>query len=120
MARTIPSLKKFQELTDYYRYPRTHARDLRESFEQLNFSHASVYERLKDANRILVGHGIEAARVPDEYINSYYHDIVMEYVNMGDAYAPTVIYDTERGKFSIESWGEWMEKQERSGRYKFE
>lgn len=119
MASPIPSLKKIQELTDHYRYPRTHARDLRESFEKLVYSHASVDQRLEDANRILVGYGVEAITAPDAHVDGYYYDIVALYVNMGDTYSPTVIYDTEREKFYIESWGDWVEKQEQSGRYQF-
>jgi hypothetical protein len=36
------------------------------------------------------------------------------YVNMGDTYVPTLIYDVKKQKFIVASWGDWYEK---SGHY---
>ena len=41
----------------------------------------------------------------------------MEYVNLGDAYNTTIIYDHITLTFKIQSWGDWVEVAERAGRH---
>jgi hypothetical protein len=36
-----------------------------------------------------------------------------EYVNSGDTYSPTVLYDYSEGKFYLTTYGDWVEKYER-------
>ena len=38
-----------------------------------------------------------------------------EYLNTGDTYRATLVYDFARDRFSVESWGDWLEKAERRG-----
>ena len=75
-------------------------------------SHKSVDEALEVADRMLEAHGIEAIRGA-EFRNGYYGDIVGLYVNMGDTYNTTVLYDTVADRFHITSWGDWVEKYDR-------
>ena len=61
-------------------------------------------------NHILEGYGCEAVfgddpRWPD-----------MEYVNMGDTYAATVLHDYTRGTYRVMGWGDWIEESEAAGR----
>lgn len=61
-------------------------------------------------NEVLEGHGVEAVfgddpRWPD-----------MEYVNMGDTYTTTIVYDWTKDRFEIASWGDWVERAERNGK----
>jgi len=66
---------------------------------------------LEEVNRLVDGHGIEAIR--DENANDrYYGDVVALYVNMGDTYDTTLIYDTETHEFQVTSWGDWCEAYE--------
>lgn len=60
-------------------------------------------------------HGVEAMWVSDdgELHQRGYGDIVAEYVNTGDTYAATVIYDYEVDKFMITGWGDWVERWEK-------
>jgi len=67
-----------------------------------------VDDILDMANDLLDGHGIEAIR-GDYHVNNYYYDIVGLYVNMGDPYIPTLLYDTDRGKFYVGGYGDWVE-----------
>lgn len=39
----------------------------------------------------------------------------LEYVNMGDAYVTTILYDRTRLKYLLMSWGDWIEEQEAKG-----
>lgn len=40
----------------------------------------------------------------------YWTDIVGQYVNRGDTYAQTILYDTVKECFIVTSWGNWAEK----------
>jgi hypothetical protein len=64
--------------------------------------------KLRIANAILEGHGIEATR-GSRFISHYYQDTNLLYVNMGDAYVETVCFDTFKEKFIFTSWGDIVE-----------
>jgi len=57
-------------------------------------------------------HGIEAIQ-GDHHVDGYYHNIVALYVNTGDTYNTTLLYETERECFIVTSWGDWVEKNQR-------
>lgn len=124
----IPSIKTIRRLTDYYRMPPRAAGLIRKEFEKLlAFNRKGEEQELEDVdavlenlNKLLSGHGVEAIRSSDAWVSSYYGDIVALYINAGDTYNPTIVYDTDNGKFSVESYGDWIERQERSRRYRFE
>jgi hypothetical protein len=66
---------------------------------------------LEEVNRLVDGHGVEAIRDEQVYDN-YYGDVVALYVNMGDTYDTTLVYDTETHEFQVTSWGDWYEAYE--------
>ena len=66
-----------------------------------------VDDILDMANDLLDGHGVEAIR-GDYHVDNYYGDIVALYVNMGDPYVPTLLYNTERGSFYVGGYGDWV------------
>lgn len=70
---------------------------------------ADVDKRLERINEILGGHGIEPIRHESAWVSQYYQDIIALYVNMGDTYSDTIVYDTEQGRFYNCSWGSWFE-----------
>lgn len=85
--------------------------------EILGTSSATIYLRGRDAkleaaNKLLEGHGIEA--IGGEWQNGYWCDIRAAYVNMGDTYACTLIYDRDKG-WQVTSYGDWIEALERTG-----
>lgn len=67
---------------------------------------------LSEINNIIRGHGVEAVRSEDTW-DSYYMDIVGLYVNTGDTYKLTVVYDIPRDKLLITDLGTWIEKNQR-------
>jgi len=71
-----------------------------------------VSERIEAINKCLNGYGVEVIRSSENW-HHYYGDIVAEYVNMGDAYAPTVLYDIHKGRFIVTTWEDWFEKNEK-------
>lgn len=68
---------------------------------------------LEYANTVLGGSGVEA--LYGSYVDSYYHDLRLLYVNQGDSYATTLLYDTKYSQFGITSWGDWIEWAEATG-----
>lgn len=54
-------------------------------------------------------YGVEAIRREDYQVDNYYHNIVALYVNVGDPYSTTVVYDTEEEEFFICGYGDWVE-----------
>lgn len=70
-----------------------------------------VEEVLEEVNKLIGGHGVEAVRDENAWDN-YYGDTVATYVNMGDTYVTTLLYDTRNNEFHITSWGDWYEKYE--------
>ena len=58
-------------------------------------------------DKLLGGFGVEAVG-GDMEVSSYSPD--MAYVNTGDTYSPTVVYDYGSGRFSLTSWGDWVER----------
>ena len=67
-------------------------------------------EMLEEANKILNGFGVEPITDESAFVNKYYYDIIGLYVNMGDTYDTTLVFDTEKQKFLITSWGDFYEK----------
>ena len=61
------------------------------------------------ADVLLGGFGVEAIRPEGAYVDSYHFDVVAEYVNFGDTYDMTLVYDTDEGEFYVTSWGGWLE-----------
>lgn len=71
-------------------------------------------------------HGVESLQTYTNKIRSLYFGgfgdekaTVALYVNCGDTYDPTLLYDVERRTFLLTSYGDWVETAERKGRYKF-
>jgi hypothetical protein len=60
------------------------------------------------ADHLLDAHGVEAVR-GDYHVNGFYQDIVALYVNMGDTYTATLLYETDTGRFLVTTFGDWVE-----------
>lgn len=63
------------------------------------------------ANKLLQGYGVEAIHDPAAW-HWYYADVVLLYVNVGDPYTPTLLYDTSARQFVWAGWGDWLESRE--------
>jgi hypothetical protein len=74
--------------------------------------HRSVDASLDFANKAMEAHGIEAIHDPSRWDN-YYTDMVALYVNTGDTYSATLIYDVERDTYLVQDWATWVERYER-------
>lgn len=74
-------------------------------------SHKEVDKILDDANLLLKGYGVEALTGRWNTYDRYYANIQILYVNLGDTYKTTLLYDAEKDKFSIGAWGDIVETQ---------
>jgi len=64
---------------------------------------------LKNLSSLIGGMGVESTRGRD-WVSNYYQDINLLYVNKGDTYAPTIVYDTKKDIWYIgTSWGNIVE-----------
>jgi hypothetical protein len=63
--------------------------------------------KLEACNEVLSGYGTESIR--GAWSSSFYGDIVFTYVNMGDTYDQTVVFDCVKGTFHLTSWGDMVE-----------
>jgi hypothetical protein len=70
-----------------------------------------IEQKMRAMDEILDGHGTEAIFGDDD---PAWPD--MEYVNMGDTYLMTILYDYTKSKFYAMPWGEWVEQAEAEGR----
>jgi uncharacterized protein (TIGR02996 family) len=70
-----------------------------------------VDKALNAINGLIRGYGVEAIEGQDW--QPYFMNIAALYVNRGDIYRTTILYDTRRHRFLIASWGDWYERYER-------
>jgi hypothetical protein len=93
------------------------SRDARRLATAINAaSNPKAVDRALDlADSLLGGFGVEAIRPEGEHVDNFYYNVRLLYVNQGDAYATTIVYDTKYGKFGITTWGDWVEWAEQTG-----
>jgi hypothetical protein len=72
----------------------------------------AIDDAMDKANEILDGHGIEAAKGEGSNLGSYWRDTILVYVNLGDTYDKTILFDPDEEEFSIGSWGDFVEEWE--------
>lgn len=56
--------------------------------------------------------GVECIRDAD-YWDRYYTDNRIMYINMGDTYIETILFDTKHNKYIVSCWGDYIERLER-------
>jgi hypothetical protein len=74
--------------------------------------HQEVDRVLEIADQNFEGHGIESVQPEGAFVDHYYQNIVALYVNFGDTYAQTLLYDTTTNTFMLTSWGDFLESWE--------
>ena len=73
----------------------------------------AIDDAMEFADVFLGGHGVEAIQGDGHFVDKFWRDTVLLYVNMGDTYDATILYDTESAEFTIGSWGDFMEEWEK-------
>ena len=76
-----------------------------------NLKNEEISNLLDIFNENLGGYGVEVLRSSD-FRKSYWGDIIALYVNMGEKYETTILYDIDNEEFIKTSWGDFMENRE--------
>lgn len=69
-----------------------------------------IDKKLCAINQILGGYGVEAI------FGDSYTEPDMDYINLGDTYTTTIVFDRLKWKWRVMSWGDWVEEAEAAGR----
>jgi hypothetical protein len=70
------------------------------------------YTIMERANEIMNGFGVENLTDENAY-DPYWQNTIALYVNMGDTYNSTLLFDVGEGEFILTTWGDWFEEYER-------
>lgn len=73
----------------------------------------TLTERLTALNELIEGFGIEAIEIEGYYRNDYWANAIGLYINMGDTYTLTIIYNVIDRQFEFTSWGDFYESKEK-------
>ena len=86
-------------------------------FESVQQRHKECYHSpdridciLTACNELIDGHGTESIEVSSElFQDRYYWNSIGIYVNLGDTYITTIIYNTVDQLFEITNWGDYYQ-----------
>jgi hypothetical protein len=70
-----------------------------------------IDKAMNTINKLIKGYGVETIRHHGSH--PYWQDCGLIYVNQGDNYTPTIIYDTRKEKWFCTDWGTLVEAQPR-------
>jgi len=70
--------------------------------------YGAAERRLIVVNKIIDGHGVEALADRDDNSSSYLPHAI--YINTGDTYSPTILFDYHTRNFSLTTWGDYVER----------
>jgi hypothetical protein len=65
-----------------------------------------IFTKLIALNHLLDGFGVEAIREEKSGMGK----VVAEYVNMGDTYNATILYNVKSQNFYVTTWGDFVER----------
>ena len=88
--------------------------DLEDLADTLNSAYGmrGAEKAMREADKILGGYGVEAVFEEGEYDGNP----AMTYINTGDTYNATLVYDVDEDELYVSTWGDWVEDAERQGR----
>lgn len=66
-----------------------------------------VYAIMLVADKFMEGSGVEG--LEGEYVDSFSQNVQASYVNTGDTYSATLLYDNVTGRFVLTTWGDFVE-----------
>jgi hypothetical protein len=73
----------------------------------------TITEKMEVVNELLNAHGVESIQVSEElYQDKYWGNAIGLYINMGDTYDLTIIYDVIELEWQVTTWGDYYETKE--------
>jgi len=101
-----------RDLVEFLKFSADDARSIAAEVPAAAGDPEAVDRLLEKVDQKLGAYGVEVVRGP--WQGGYYGDAVLLYVNRGDTYDATLVYDTQAETFSVTSWGDWVEQNEAS------
>ena len=107
----LPSVNTLQRITGdgdrAHKHPveRITAQTLRSKLDCYRLLDWTADATLDACNRVLGGYGVEAIFGPDSCTRP-----VLLYINLGDTYDTTLLYEPAKDRFSVGSWGDYVER----------
>ena len=98
---------KISEIQERLKIPEWKAKVINVLTKEHASSHSDVDDILGIIDTLLEGYGAEPLK--GDHVDNYYMDINILYINLGDTYTPTVLYDTLLNRFFVCSWGDYIE-----------
>lgn len=114
MALPRPTPKNLREVAGIKAGASKAARILREA--EASPRPEDVEKALDEVEEIMREDGATFGTEPirgESFEHPYFGDAVAIYINTGDTYNGTVVYDVARDKFYATTWGDWVEDYER-------
>lgn len=72
-----------------------------------------ITEQMEVLNELIDGFGIESISFDDYWHSNYWGNAIGVYVNLGDTYILTIIYNVIDEQFEFTSWGDYYESKEK-------
>lgn len=69
--------------------------------------YSTVEDVLRNVNAIIGAHGVEALSAPHDDGTP---NPIAYYVNTGDTYSATLLWDVRKKRFELTTWGDWYER----------
>jgi len=78
-------------------------------------SYLNVDDILRSLSDLISAFGIETIDEQDHW-DRYWGSTIAVYVNTGETYSATLLYDTREREFHVTSYGDWVESRERESK----
>jgi hypothetical protein len=106
----LPSVKTIEKILRCDNFAAKAIRGAMESFRDNGENSRDLRRSLQVIDSIIDGHGVEFLRSNQDTIHAFHG---LEYVNMGDPYRATVLFDHASQSFSVGCWGDVVERNPR-------
>ena len=117
-------MKHLQLFEDYKKFEPLFKKKVKENFpedydkifriiDSFKGGSREVEDAMQEINDLIGGYGVESISDEQIYVSKFWFNTVAIYVNMGDSYVTTILYDTQSDKFDCTTYGDFVEEMER-------
>lgn len=101
----LPSVKTIQERLMIEKHTAESVRAVMEEY-RANDGRLCAENALARIDTLINGHGVEFIQSRQDTMRRF---LGLDYVNMGDTYRCTVLFDHSTGRFDVACWGDYVE-----------
>ena len=107
--------KNLKTITSSFQIDDDKAKEVMKIISKKPSSDKDAQSKMSTLNKLVGGHGTEVIRSDDAPNDSFWQDAIAEYINTGDTYKATIIYDRIKDKFEVTTVGDKVEEFEKDG-----